>query len=100
MAKLNIVITETGEMRFSLNFLGHIYTEARTNKGECMGTPLNELMEQEIGEKLADMMDEFFAEDILGLTTAIDDNESVGMISDIVKMLTGYETQLKAEEVP
>lgn len=99
MAKLNIEITETGDIRFRLNFLGHIYKEARSNKGECQGATLNESMENEIGEALADKLDEFMAEDVLGIVTIIDDVSSVGTISDVVKMLTRYEGEIKAGDM-
>ena len=102
MAKLNVEVKPSGDMKYVLEFAGKKFdmTMVRTTWGATGDKPsLDIQVERELGDVLNSILDEFDVEEVLEI---IDDLQSFSASDwgDNIAKLTKFEAQLKAEAMP
>jgi len=101
MAKLNVEVKPSGDMKYVLEFAGKKFdmTMVRTTWGATGDKPsLDIQVERELGDVLNSILDEFDVEEVL---ETIDDLHSFpSEWADCIVKLTKFEAQLKAEALP
>ena len=102
MAKLNIEVKQNGDEKYILEFAGRTFdmTMIRTSYGAKGDKPtLYSQVEEELGDVLNSVLDEFDVEEVLGTISDLQPFSTISWGGNIAK-LTEFEEQLKAEAMP
>ncbi len=99
MAKLKIECSANGDVKYSLDFLGCAFDMAMiANEYGAISDKkaLDNQVEDELGDVLADILGTEEMEELLEYIAGID----VGDVGEVMQALTEYEQRIKAEAEP
>lgn len=99
MAMLNMECRANGDIKYNLKFLGCAFdmTMIANDYGAISDKKaLDSQVEEKLGDTLTDILGKEELEELLELVASID----VGDLDEVMKALTEYEQQIKAEAKP